>query len=1367
MTPSAVNPASAWETAGVPTKETMHQDRHRTGEKIVRISNPAARTLRTALRALATDNRMLACSVLVLVVSARCFAAIDTIVPLPKEIRAVGEPVPLDGFRIVTADDPQSTIGAAEINQRIVSLGGHPLPVSRLEGRLPDGRAIVIAPCTAKELAGVLPPPGVTSAEPGPQGYAIQPIGTDTNLKLLLVGSDTLGTLYAAVTFRQLIIRQQDRLLLQAATVRDWPDFKTRCNGAPFSENLRGDWYGMRSAEAKGDGVTARKLADTWVAAQQRHFDWLLRAKINMAWNRTSIDPGEARDKLTVTRAALNEVHEYGWKRGIEAIDADTTSIGRFPQDHGNTDFNGCVLSKSHGRYFCWSRLDYHRQRAERAAQWLADCGYRGYYLHATDSGGWANPALWNDRCEECRKKYGDDHAKADATVFGIYHRAIKARVPEATFVAVVYPYTGRYLDPEYVYRDAASAMGQGAAVRGVAERTSATLTAFLRRLDSLLPPDIAICIREGERKHLDLARHAWGRRPFFLYYEYAFWKGWRPYYLTTPLMTRSLYYPGHNDILFGNVSGSGWQDLLQLMGAECAWHVNRPDSMDFNSTRWHDWGAGGAVPAERRAFARRACRFWFGEQAGPLVAPVFAENISHHYICFPEEVLAGVKLDDPVSAMQQQAAATGRAVASLDTLWTLQQQSPLLSGDEYGYFLNFYQMTHAARILAGHRAATMATRRAIRHGDRPEAVRQLAAARTLLDQAAPAWSALNKKIPQNRRLASPTRKTTTAGLLSTLDPATLHREIDDLAARLDESIAAQTIPGWFARDCRRRELIAVRTMEPVAVDGRLEEAVWTAAPRIEHFVDWRKLRTESLETAGRLAYDDVHLYVAMECFDPNPSEISSAMPAADRYRLCDSVEVLVAPTAGARQFTHWVVDTRGTVFDARTIKAADGGIPYTAEWNGAARVKVSRAADRWTVEMAIPWADTGVRPDPDATARILLCRNIVHTRPEGEHEQTAVVFLDGDNFQTVEKFATLRFGGVEAPGPAAQVDVTLCPVTFGHETIGDGSGTCFGGEFVLETDRHLHDMRITAEYTDGVRPLGSVNIGAAPLVQRRWSPRQSLKIGVPTEVPGIVCAFVVDSREGSWRIERRFGNPRRPVVPADRLFVPGVAGQALAMPVHFSSLDPLKLNVEEGTVEFWVRPAWDVTPRSAGPRGSLEHTLLNVGPVRPDHPHLSNHSSLTLSHLASGNLSAHLANSEYESRTVDASLRTWKATQWHHVALQWKLDDNGRTAMALYVDGRLASDRCTGSPRSPVDRPLKMTPLPFPVQVGSMNTGYRPADASIDELRISSVRRYRDSFVPAKRFDADRATLVLFHFDGTLDAEAPVGCQAIAGPVQ
>ncbi|UCF66336.1 MAG: hypothetical protein JSV80_11110, partial [Acidobacteriota bacterium] len=818
----------------------------------------------------------------------------------------------------------------------------------------------------------------------------------------------------------------------------------------------------------------------------------------------------------------------------------------------------------------------------------------------------------------------------------------------------------GRYLDPEYVYRDASTTMGQGAAARRLAERTGEKLTVFLQRLDSLLPLDIAICIRESEREHLDLARQAWGRRPFYLYYEYAFWKGWRPYFLTTPLMTRSLYYPDYDDILFGNVSGHGWREMSQLLGVECAWNVNRPGTLEFDSAAWHDWGADGEVSDRRRAFARRACRFWFGDEAAAWIAPAFAENISHHFICFPDEVIDRVKLTDPARAMQQQAQATDRAVASLEKLWDLQQRSSVLSGDEYAYFLNLYQMTHAAKLLAAHRAKIMTARRAIRQGDRAEAQRRLTEARASLEQATAAWTAVNRRIPQRQRLASPTRKTSAAGLLSTLEPAELRQEVDDLAERCDELIAAHTIPGWFERDCRKRELAAVRTTEPIAVDGRLDETVWSAAPRIEHFLDWRRLRLESLETAGRLAYDDEHLYVSMECFDPNPAEIVTGMPGPDEHRLCDSIEILVAAGSRSHAFTHWIVDSRSTVFDARNGENAEGAVEYDTGWNSAARAAVSRGRDRWTVELAIPRSDMGIPLEQGSTARILLCRNIVHNRPKGEHEQNAVVFLDGDTFHTPRKFATLRFGSEEVAAHEPQVEPTVRPVDFGHETTGDGSGTYFGGEFFLETDRNLHDVRISAEYTDGIRPLGQADLGSADMIQLRWSPRQPLRIRIPTEVPGVACSFVVTSREGNWSFQRRFGNPRRSDPPADRLFAAALDGRALAMPAHFSSLEPAKLNIEEGTIEFWIQPRWDVAPRSSGPRGTLEHTLLNIGPVRPEHLYLSNYSSLTISHVASGSLSAILSNRSYEARTVSAGIRDWRAGQWHVVALQWKLDDGG-----------------------------------------------------------------------------------------------------------
>ena len=1295
-------------------------------------------------------------------------ADVDTIIPLPKQVRAVGDPVALDGFRVVTARGELCRIAAAEINARVASLGGRALPVLELRGPLPEGKLIVIGPCSDSSLQLERYGLGVTRSDPGPQGYVLKPHDTGEALKLFLVGSDPLGALYAAVTCRQLIVKRDGKLLLQPAEIRDWPDYKHRQNGMAFAETIRGNWYAILTEERKGDLEKARELAVDFVARQKRYVDWMLRAKINLAWHSTNLRPGDAPDATTVVRAALKEVHEYGLSRGIEFMAGDTTAIGTYPRDKDNPDFKNVVRHRSHKRYFCWSRLDYHKRRAERAAKWLAEAGYKGYFLHATDGGGWQNPELWNDRCPLCHKTYGNDHAQANAVVFGTYYREIKKRIPDLKFVAVVYPYTGRYLDPDYVYEQASKAMGAGAPARQVAQRTVKELTQFLRRLNTLLPEDVFVCIREGERRHIELARAAWGKRRFQLYYEYSFWKGWRPYFITTPLWTKTHYFPTHDDILFSPLGA--WTEVTQLLGVECAWHVNRPGAGEFHSQRWLQTGTAVASPPERSAFALRACRFMFGNEAGPLMAPVFSENISHTFITQPDEVMKQLSVDDPARTMLEQAQAAARAAASLDRLWDLQEKSPVLAGDAYGYFLNFYLMTHGARVLAAHRAHMLAAKAAIGRGDRAALEKHLSAARAGLAEAAAQWPGIQKKVPRDKLFCTYLRKKATRGMLSLLDVSELQREVEDLWSRREKLIAARTIPAWFARQCRTREVTAVPAAGHIEVDGRLDEPAWQQAWPIEHFLDYRVVRLEALETQARVLYDPSALYVAFECFDPNPNEIALTMADRDEHRLCDSVEVLVAPRRESRDFVHWIVDSAGTVFDARAAKAQDGRVVYSTKWNGSARVAALRGDDRWTVEMAIPATDLGIEPRAGRTCQALLCRNIVHTRVEGEEESNAIVFLDGSGFRTVEKFARLRFAPAGTRKPAPKPALVLRPMTFKHVTTGDGSGTVVAGDLRIETDINLHDVRLNAAFTDGAAPLGKEQLGSARLARLLWRPEKPFHVLLPVEVPGVVATFELSCREGEWTFVRRFGSPKRSLVPPERVYGDGVdrkARGALTAPAFFSSVQPKTIELAEGTIEFWLKPEWDVVPGPAGPGGGLEHTLFNMGPIRPDYPYLSNRDSLTISHECYGNLTCIITNSHYEARSVSAALRGWRKGLWRHVAFQWKLADAGRTSMALFIDGKLASDQCRGSSKQPNDQPLKVKTLSLPIQIGAMNTGFRPADGAVDELRISSVRRYSGDFTPARRLDPDALTLALFHFDGSLDAAAPSGLRATAGPAQ
>ncbi|NOY79913.1 MAG: hypothetical protein GXP31_02795, partial [Kiritimatiellaeota bacterium] len=1178
--------------------------------------------------------------VLGLAAAARLFAAVDDIVPMPKQVGDLQRSVPLEGWRIVTADDPKCRIGAAEINGRIRELGAVPLPVEVLRGtQSTPALSIVLAPCTAPAAAEFARRARVTPSEPGAQGYAVAPDTPPDGAvrRILLIGSDPQGALYAAVTARRLIVPAADGAPhLQLARIRDWPDYLYRCNGTLFAEPLRGDWYQIIAKQRKGDLDGARALAKTWTARPKRYVDWMLRAKINVAWNSTNFRPGDAPDGLPVTRAMLREVHAYARARGIYSIAGDTTAIGRWPQDKDNPDFKEIVLNRVHKKYFCWSLLEYHRRRARRAAKWLRDCGYSGFYLHACDSGGWRDPALWSHRCPQCRKKYGDDHAAADAAVFNTYYAAIRKAVPNALFNVVVYPYTGRYLDPNYIFNSAVSSLGDQTAARNLADRTARSLRDFLMRLNTLLAPDIRVCLRESERRDFQLARNAWGRRDFYTYFEYAYWKGWRPYFVTTPLFTKSLFDPAHRtDILFGNVSGGGWREMTQLLGVECAWNVNRPGAREFDSRIWHDLGTRVPPPPERRRFARRACRFWFGEKAGKLLAPVYAENISWQFIAFPDRAQKYLDLPDPAATMADQAGATARAAKSLDTFLAAQNKEKLLTGDPLAYVLTLCRIMHGARILAAFRAELLAARKAVESLDAASAHARVAAAKRLVTEARADWDALKRRVPFKRLYPAYMRTSAAPGALVHLDLDALGKEADALGARVDRLIAAYSIPTWFERICRKRSLEAVRSPQPPRIDGVLDDPVWKQTPRIEHFTDYRTLRLESLETAARLAWDDKNLYVAFECTDPDPAQITTFLPARDRYALCDSVEVLFAARPNTRQFVHWIVDSQGTVFDAAQQRRPDGDLRRMIEWNGRARIAARRGADRWTVEMALPVSDLGLTPKRGREASILLARNIVHTRPKGEEESVAVVFLDGKGFRTVERFARLRFADAAGPPASPRPDLVLRPVRFGQETTGDGTGTRIGGGLRIETDRNLHDVQVTAVCTDGIEPLGRFPLGGAPWVGLVWRPKQPFSLLFDRPLTGVECRFELTAKEGRWSFVRRFGRPGFPRLPDERVFADGVSGKALAVPAYFVPPESARLRRAEGTLEFWVRPHWDAGLRHPpGPRGELEHTLINVGPIRPDHPGLSNWKCLTLYHTSAGYLRAILANASYEARS-------------------------------------------------------------------------------------------------------------------------------------
>lgn len=91
----------------------------------------------------------------------------------------------------------------------------------------------------------------------------------------------------------------------------------------------------------------------------------------------------------------------------------------------------------------------------------------------------------------------------------------------------------------------------------------------------------------------------------------------------------------------------------------------------------------------------------------------------------------------------------------------------------------------------------------------------------------------------------------------------------------------------------------------------------------------------------------------------------------------------------------------------------------------------------------------------------------------------------------------------------------------------------------------------------------------------------------------------------------------------------------------------------------------------------------------------------------------------------------------WVHVAAV-RFD---RTALALYVDGRVVGVQRVDTDRTSVDATAGR------IWVGS-DSVRTPATARVDELRVSSGRRYARTFVPSRFTSVDATTIHAWHFD-------------------
>lgn len=150
------------------------------------------------------------------------------------------------------------------------------------------------------------------------------------------------------------------------------------------------------------------------------------------------------------------------------------------------------------------------------------------------------------------------------------------------------------------------------------------------------------------------------------------------------------------------------------------------------------------------------------------------------------------------------------------------------------------------------------------------------------------------------------------------------------------------------------KTLAAMKTDQPVKVDGHWDEPAWQMAEFAAEFTEASPSPNtpSDFRTVVKVLYDDVAVYVGAYCYDPEPSNILRQLGTRDAWAAinADRFSVSIDGMLSRQNAFMFGVTASGVEADAAiTIDGED------FSWDGAWQSAVSILEDGWMVEIKIP----------------------------------------------------------------------------------------------------------------------------------------------------------------------------------------------------------------------------------------------------------------------------------------------------------------------------------------------------------------------------------------------------------------------------
>jgi len=956
-------------------------------------------------------------TILVALVSVSAVSEEPLIVPAPKymgrgewDIKLSTADKPLAAI-VIEPSQPKLAIGAQEINRFMADRGGKPLPVYDLGSQPDDLNTVIYLIADAKKLSAgsklygdientfTVSDTRIPEARRTKQAYLMRCPGqgfipsisgekSSQQVRILLAGYGEQGGLYAAVTFCHLLKNVDSTVCAYRTNIDDYPDF-----------GYRGRVSAGKVLFTRGYLYHNKRLRTDkpyWEALKE-FVNLNLHLKMNYMAIRRNLLVHDSKDYY-------DKILQYAKDRGFECSGGGS-SLFNLENDEQKKEFEDYLKRTKQteqdfnivrGSVYCWSEDELIRKMVRRS---LAK-GITLWQYHCPDTG----DENWGQRCDECRKKFGSDRAKADAHVLNIIHQELRNFDSEIKLLAIIHPYHATALNPEY-------------------NEYAEEYRTFYSRLCSMIPEDVWMCTWLRDRESMQIW-HETTRRPTYIYHAVlGLGSGW-PILNPTVRSMKSGYRPERTeDMMTVPALGGEFWYVLSPLAAEYSWNTEAPGGGEIDMVNYFGFDVRGKTDADffQRTVPRAAEYIW-GKAAAPLMTEVYQSGLYWRLATQPRMVVGRVnrrmgsrRIKLTYADMEFHENAATR-VCEL-CLPIMKKKVPVLSDFLVCEASELYKKARAASIFASVYKHYFAAVNAVEDEALGKASEEIAKARETVTGIKDKLERIREEVEPFPQIGSARR------FVQRLDSArqTALKAIGDFHVPTKEEIQKSTMSPDLIDEVKNRKIRAVRTETPPKLDGRLDDGCWASHKYpIRNFVRYPFRATPKLafdQTDLSVCYDSQNLYLAFAVYDSEADSLVGKEHDRDSGALFkeDIIEIFLNPNTNTGDYAQLVANIAGSKFDIyKRVKRK--GAPkrsYMKDWNPQWITQVSLdRKDGWTLEVAIPFEIFMTEP----------CRNIDRPPRAGDVwrvnffrerrtlENSGVKWMESNSNREVSEFAPMFF---------------------------------------------------------------------------------------------------------------------------------------------------------------------------------------------------------------------------------------------------------------------------------------------------------------------------------------------------------------------